>query len=324
MNKNQSNYNNNEININSINFNSNNNKKQCPICTKYFNNNEIADHMYAHEVEDNFGKSFNNISLIKKEDNADDKRKKEIIKNKMEELKNIYLEAQKIVIEKFEENERRKKYDENYLNKLDELYKNFSEIESFILEQNKNLNNKILEEKEITIQKLELLSDELHVLEQETKEIENKKVKILNRVNKLSLISKELNKEKEVEDKKKLEEQKKKEEEIKKTLEDLKKFALLDDEEKRKIEEKMRDDLRKNNSIYAQDIINRLSENKITDLNKLNKESKDCRIYLERFKINDTVMYLPCFHFFHKKCLENWLEKDLFCPLCKIDIKSNL
>ena len=43
----------------------------------------------------------------------------------MEELKNIYLEAQKIVIEKFEENERRKKYDENYINKLDELHKNF-------------------------------------------------------------------------------------------------------------------------------------------------------------------------------------------------------
>ena len=86
----------------------------------------------------------------------------------------------------------------------------------------------------------------------------------------------------------------------------------------------MRDDLRKNNRIYAQDIINRLSENKIIDLNKLNKESKDSRICLEKFKINDTVMYLPCFHIFHKKCLENWLEKDLFCSLCIIDIKSNL
>ena len=86
----------------------------------------------------------------------------------------------------------------------------------------------------------------------------------------------------------------------------------------------MRDKLRKNRNVNTEDIINQLSENKITDLNKLNKETKDCRICLEKFQKNDTVMYLTCFHFFHKKCIANWIEKELFCPLCKIDIKSNL
>ena len=85
VNKSQSNHNNIKINTNSININFNNNKKQCPICTKYFDNNEISDHMYAHEVEDDFKKSYNNISLIRNNDNNknnDDKGKKKLLRIK--------------------------------------------------------------------------------------------------------------------------------------------------------------------------------------------------------------------------------------------------
>ena len=123
VNKSQSNHNNIKINTNSINLNFNDNKKQCPICNKYFNNNEIADHMYAHEVEDDFKKSYNNnISLIRNNDNDnDEKRKREVIKNKKEELKNIKSELEKIFKERMEENERRKKYDEDYLKKYNKL-----------------------------------------------------------------------------------------------------------------------------------------------------------------------------------------------------------
>ena len=149
-------------------------------------------------------------------------------------------------------------------------------------------------------------------------------LEIFDYFNAVSNKKEEDKKKEEEEKKKKLEEQKRQEEEIRKTLEDLKKFSQLNDEEKRKIEEKMRDKIRKNRNVNTEEIINQLSEYKITDLNKLNKETKDCRICLERFQKNDTAMYLPCFHFFHKKCIENWLEKELYCLLFKIDIKSNL
>jgi hypothetical protein len=71
-------------------------------------------------------------------------------------------------------------------------------------------------------------------------------------------------------------------------------------------------------------LLNRLQENKFIEINKLNDEHKRCTICLEDFINNDIVIYLPCCHFFHKKCIIKWVKKNATCPLCKLDINEAL
>ena len=38
-------------------------------------------------------------------------------------------------------------------------------------------------------------------------------------------------------------------------------------------------------------------------------------------EVGDRVLTLPCFHMFHKNCIDDWFKKDKTCPLCKLGIK---
>jgi len=62
--------------------------------------------------------------------------------------------------------------------------------------------------------------------------------------------------------------------------------------------------------------------NSTTELSKL--KAKNCTICLEDFKIKDKLIYLPCFHLFHKDCIVNWVKSNSTCPLCKLDINDNI
>ena len=44
-----------------------------------------------------------------------------------------------------------------------------------------------------------------------------------------------------------------------------------------------------------------------------------CSICLEPFKINEEVIKLDCNegHIFHFGCIENWIEVNITCPLCR-------
>ena len=55
-------------------------------------------------------------------------------------------------------------------------------------------------------------------------------------------------------------------------------------------------------------------------LDNISDEYKRCIICLEDFKVNDTVIYLPCLHFFHRNCITQWIEEKAVCPLCKNNI----
>ena len=66
-----------------------------------------------------------------------------------------------------------------------------------------------------------------------------------------------------------------------------------------------------------------LIESKI-NVNKLNENNKTCVICYDDFKDNDDVIFLPCFHVFHTKCIKEWLKNKNFCPLCKSNVKNNL
>lgn len=45
--------------------------------------------------------------------------------------------------------------------------------------------------------------------------------------------------------------------------------------------------------------------------------SHTCNICLSEFQPGDEVRTLPCFHFFHKSEIDQWLSRNNSCPLCK-------
>lgn len=47
---------------------------------------------------------------------------------------------------------------------------------------------------------------------------------------------------------------------------------------------------------------------------------KECIICLDKFIIGQEILTLPCFHFFHCKCISDWLMKKKECPICKSSI----
>ena len=95
------------------------------------------------------------------------------------------------------------------------------------------------------------------------------------------------------------------------------------EEERCRINEEIKrreyDQLRRNN--YK--IYNNLIESKIK-VDKLNEENKKFSICLEDFKDNDYAIFLPCVHLFHTNCIKKGLKNKDNCPLCKLNIKTNL
>ncbi|KAL2935990.1 RING-H2 finger protein ATL65 [Bienertia sinuspersici] len=44
----------------------------------------------------------------------------------------------------------------------------------------------------------------------------------------------------------------------------------------------------------------------------------DCAVCLETFKVGDNCRLLPnCQHYFHVYCVDEWLMKSPFCPICR-------
>ncbi|KAG6509584.1 probable E3 ubiquitin-protein ligase XERICO [Zingiber officinale] len=53
-------------------------------------------------------------------------------------------------------------------------------------------------------------------------------------------------------------------------------------------------------------------------LGRRREQTADCRVCLARFEPDSVVNRLPCGHFFHKVCLEKWLDyQHATCPLCR-------
>lgn len=51
--------------------------------------------------------------------------------------------------------------------------------------------------------------------------------------------------------------------------------------------------------------------------------SETCAICLEEYVPGDKLRILPCNHRFHVPCIDNWLNRKPFCPICKRDVYSN-
>lgn len=58
--------------------------------------------------------------------------------------------------------------------------------------------------------------------------------------------------------------------------------------------------------------------------NSTRNEEKRCEICLEKYEVGDELRTLPCFHRFHKYCIDQWLSTASTCPLCKIIITESM
>eukprot|EP01017_Pseudomicrothorax_dubius_P049327 TRINITY_DN9159_c0_g2_i2.p1 TRINITY_DN9159_c0_g2~~TRINITY_DN9159_c0_g2_i2.p1 ORF type:complete len:553 (-),score=69.26 TRINITY_DN9159_c0_g2_i2:44-1702(-) len=48
-----------------------------------------------------------------------------------------------------------------------------------------------------------------------------------------------------------------------------------------------------------------------------------CRICLVDYEDGDEARTMPCLHYFHKNCIDVWLSKKRYCPLCKTPCDSD-
>ena len=61
------------------------------------------------------------------------------------------------------------------------------------------------------------------------------------------------------------------------------------------------------------------NEREYTESEKTKESSKTCAICLCEFEVGEKVCALPCddSHIFHTKCIEQWLETNSVCPVCR-------
>ena len=53
---------------------------------------------------------------------------------------------------------------------------------------------------------------------------------------------------------------------------------------------------------------------------KSNEDYIRCTICLSEFEIGEKKSTLPCMHSFHCNCIERWIKKKNYCPICKFTI----
>ncbi|KAJ5071744.1 hypothetical protein M0811_09904 [Anaeramoeba ignava] len=71
------------------------------------------------------------------------------------------------------------------------------------------------------------------------------------------------------------------------------------------------------NEIFAQLPTFKYHQSKIS-------QQKNCPICLESFQESEKLRILPCLHFFHKSCIDPWLNNHDTCPICKTKIRENI
>jgi hypothetical protein len=68
------------------------------------------------------------------------------------------------------------------------------------------------------------------------------------------------------------------------------------------------------------EITSKFPINKVDNIDNLNY--RQCSICLEDYQVGDDIKQLPCNHYFHVSCLENWFNVGNFCPICKYKIED--
>ena len=67
----------------------------------------------------------------------------------------------------------------------------------------------------------------------------------------------------------------------------------------------------------AEHIFQRLRLEPYVDTPVLNTGREQCAICLSEFQAVDENIHLPCNHYFHRACIEPWLQLNNTCPTCR-------
>jgi len=86
-------------------------------------------------------------------------------------------------------------------------------------------------------------------------------------------------------------------------------IAIIDEKEENKAEEKKKAGVLQSLPTHRYKSPTKVSER--------NSDTTECSFCLCDFEEGDMVKTLPCFHMFHEKELNEWLESHTECPLCK-------
>jgi len=67
-------------------------------------------------------------------------------------------------------------------------------------------------------------------------------------------------------------------------------------------------------------ILQSLPVHKYKTPKKVSKETTECSFCLCDFEEGEKIKTLPCFHMFHQKEVDKWLQEHTECPLCKTSV----
>lgn len=56
--------------------------------------------------------------------------------------------------------------------------------------------------------------------------------------------------------------------------------------------------------------------------NKQDNQIKQCPISLEDFKDGESILELPCGHYFCEDKIKEWLNKNTTCPVCRFNLRK--
>lgn len=65
-------------------------------------------------------------------------------------------------------------------------------------------------------------------------------------------------------------------------------------------------------------------EMKIGEEDEENDVDEKCTICLSMLEDGEDVRRLPCMHLFHQGCVDQWLATSRKCPICRVDIETQL
>ena len=99
---------------------------------------------------------------------------------------------------------------------------------------------------------------------------------------------------------------------------------LMEDVEDQIVRQVMRESFAEDQEKRLIDIARKLSiEKEKFDPNKeLHKEFCSCRVCLEDYKEGEELGVLPCNHFFHYNCVQEWGKRKPNCPYCNVEIPT--
>jgi len=60
----------------------------------------------------------------------------------------------------------------------------------------------------------------------------------------------------------------------------------------------------------------------IHDGHALPDEKSTCTICIEEYVKGDEIKSIPCMHFYHSECIDEWLKRSKACPVCNQQVEK--